>query len=132
HFRRGQRVAPAAAAVPATRDAGLVVAEVAVLVAAAQGDAQAPVGEGVGEDARQFAGPLLALHRAGQVVDRAVVHGLEPDAGQGPAVERTRGADVDGGADAAGGRGGAAGLVDLDRRDRLGGEVGEVERARVG
>lgn len=47
-------------------------------------------------------------------------------------VQRPGGLDVDGGADAAGGRAGAAGLEHLDAGDRLGRQVGEVERARVG
>src|SRR5690606_3382212 len=130
-FGRGQRVAPAPAAVPAASHAAFVVAEVAVLVAAAERDAEAAVGEGLGKDAREFAGPLLAAHRAGQVAHRPIVHRLEADAGQGAGVERACGADVDGRADAAGGRRRAAGLVDLHRRDRLGGQVGEVEGARV-
>src|SRR5690606_27985479 len=47
-------------------------------------------------------------------------------------VQRPRGRDVDGGAEATGRRVGAAGRVDLHRRDRLGGEVAEVERAAAG
>jgi hypothetical protein len=60
------------------------------------------------------------------------VHGLDADARIGAeAVERTRGDDVDGGADAAGRGLGAAGLVDLQLRDRFRGQVREVEGAAV-
>jgi hypothetical protein len=61
------------------------------------------------------------------------MHRLEPDAAEELAdVQRPGGLHVEGCADAAGGQVGAAGLVHLDRRDRLGREVGEIERARVG
>src|SRR5690606_10110855 len=42
-------------------------------------------------------------------------------------VERTRGQDVDGGADASAGLGGAAGLVNGHAADGFGGQLGEVE-----
>lgn len=47
-------------------------------------------------------------------------------------IQRPGGLDVDGRADTAGGRAGTAGLEHLDAGDRLGRQVGEVERTRVG
>src|SRR5690606_10517366 len=132
HLGVAQRVAPARAAVPAARCAAFVVAQVAVLVAAGQGDAEALVGEGAAEDAGVFAGPRVALHRARQVAGRGVVHALDAEVGDRPAFQLPGGLDVDGRADAAGGRGRAAGLVNLHACDCLGRQVGEVERARVG
>src|SRR5690606_35025629 len=66
---------------------------------------------------------------------RVVVDTLDAGAGDDFAaavVERTRGQDVHGRADAAAGHVGAAGLVHGDAVDRLGGELGEVEAARTG
>ena len=61
---------------------------------------------------------------------RRVVERLDADVEHhAVVVERTRGLDVDGGADTARGDVGAAGLVDLDGTDRFRGEVGEVEGA---
>src|SRR5690606_26744065 len=123
-----QRVAPLRAGVPAAGDATLVVAEVAVLPAAGQGDAEAVVGEGMAEDARHLAGPAIAPDRVRQVAGGSVVHRLDAEVGDVAGFQRTRGLDVDGRADAAGGGRRAAGLVDLHAGDRLRGQVGEVER----
>src|SRR5690606_28163688 len=102
--RRGDRAGAAGEGVPAATHRRLVVAEVAILVAAAQRDADPAIGEGVAEDARQFSGPVVAAHRPGQVVDRTVVHRLQPHARERAAVERARGLDVDRRTDAAGRR----------------------------
>src|SRR6185295_5091108 len=63
---------------------------------------------------------------------RSVVYRLDAEAGvQARSVERTRGPDVDRRADATGRGGSTARLVDLDRRDRLGGKVREIEGTRI-
>ena len=132
-FRVRQRARSAREGVPATAHRGVVVAEVALLVAAAQGDAELAVGEGVAEDARDLAGEVVALQRIREIAGGGVVDARDADVGEeARVVERPRGLDVDRRADAAGGRRRAAGLVDLDCGDRFGRQVGEIERARVG
>ena len=115
---------------PAVGHGGLVHAQVAFLVAAADREAEHAVAEDRAVDARDFRRPrALGLVRARQVVVRGVVHALDADAGGLAQVERTRGHDVDGGADAARRRVGARALVDLDLRHRFRGQVAEVEGA---
>src|SRR3546814_1568711 len=63
-FRIRQRALATGEGVPATAHRRFVVAEVALLVAAAQGDAELAVGEGVAEDSRYLAGEVVALHRS--------------------------------------------------------------------
>ncbi|MNU81323.1 hypothetical protein D3C71_709810 [compost metagenome] len=117
---------------PALGHGGLVETGVALLVAGAQGHAEAVIGVALAEDARQLAGHVGALQRARQIVVGTVVDRLQAQADHRFGFERAQRPDVDGGADAAGGIVGAGGLVHLHRRDRLGGDVGKVERARAG
>src|SRR5690606_32978771 len=101
----------------------------ALLVAGAQGHAPGLVGVGVAEDARHFRGDVAADGL------RVVGHGLDAGAGDhfaAAVVERARGQDVDGGADAAAGLRRAAGLVHGHAVDRLGSQLGEVEGTRAG
>src|SRR3546814_11251335 len=131
-FRIRQRALATGEGVPATAHRRFVVAEVALLVAAAQGDAELAVGKGVAEDSRYLAGEVVALHRVREVAGGGVVDALDADAGEeAGVVERARGLDVDRRADAAGGRRRAAGLVDLDFGDRFGRQVGDVERTLI-
>jgi hypothetical protein len=117
---------------PAIRDRGLAVARVALLVARGEADTEATVGKGVAQDARHLRRHRTARVVVGQVVGRRVEHALDPDVREEAGIlQRPRGLDVDRRADAAGRGFGARGLVDLDRGHRLGGEVGEIEGARV-
>src|SRR5690606_38325099 len=105
---------------------GLGRAGAALLLAGAQADAPGLVRIGVAEDAGHFRGDVGAERL------RLVVDALDAGAGDHLAaavVERTRGEDVDGGADAAGGNMRLAGLVDLQAADRLRRQLREVERA---
>mmetsp|Transcript_23375 Transcript_23375/g.55613 ORF Transcript_23375/g.55613 Transcript_23375/m.55613 type:complete len:1197 (-) Transcript_23375:168-3758(-) len=120
-------------ALPAAADIGLGIARVAHLVGAHQRDAEAAVAVLRAVDAAEFGGDPLALLLAGQAAGRVVADQLDADLGDGFLdVEWALGADVDRGAHAAGRAAGTAGLVDLQRGDTVGGEVGEVERARAG
>ena len=121
-------------AFPAVRDRRLVVAQVAFLVAGRQGDTETLVGRGIGVDARNFRGG--GAHAAADIVrhvlGRGVVHALDADAGMhAGAAQGTRRHHVDGGANAARWRFGAARFVDLDLGNRFRGQVGEVEGAAV-
>ena len=117
---------------PAVGHADLAEAEVALLVAAGQGDAELAVEVALAEDARDLGGDIVTLQRLGQVAVGRVVHGLHADIDDRLGLQRPSGADVDRRADAAGRNGRAAGLVDLHARDRFRRQVGEVECARVG
>src|SRR5690606_17994296 len=108
---------------------GLGRTAVALLVAGVDAEAPGLVRVGVAEDARDLGGDVAADGL------RVVGDGLDAGAGDhfaAAVVERTRGQDVDGGADAAGRLRGTAGLVHGHAVDRLGGELGEVEAAGTG
>src|SRR3546814_9130223 len=81
-FRIRQRALATGEGVPATAHRRFVVAEVALLVAAAQGDAELAVGEGVAEDSRYLAGEVVALHRVREVAGGGVVDALDADVGE--------------------------------------------------
>src|SRR3546814_6093019 len=70
-FRIRQRALATREGVPATAHRRFVVAEFALLVAAAQGDAELAVGEGVAEDSRYLSGGVVALHRVREGLGRA-------------------------------------------------------------
>mmetsp|Transcript_30750 Transcript_30750/g.56613 ORF Transcript_30750/g.56613 Transcript_30750/m.56613 type:complete len:561 (+) Transcript_30750:2306-3988(+) len=117
---------------PAALRVGIVGAGFPLGVAAADRDADGAVGKGLAVDARDFRGHLAALQGCGQSVVGVVEVGLDADARDAIAqVQRAGGSDIDRCADAARGRLGAAGLVDLQRRDRIGRQVGEVECPRA-
>src|SRR6185436_7988915 len=118
---------------PAVADRRLVEAGVALLIARGEGDAELVVAERIAVDAGDLWGDLVALQVIRQVLRRFVDHAFQAEAGvQAGIVKRPRRLDVDRRADAAGRRTGAAGLVDLDARNRFRGEIREVEGTMVG
>ena len=109
----------------AEADIGLVRAETPLLERTEDEHADTIVGEGVGEDARNFGRHVLAaiLRRVDHAArrQRAAHSGL---------VEGTRGANVDRRTDAARRNARATRLVDFECGDALRSEVREIERAR--
>src|SRR3546814_14304012 len=89
-FRIRQRALATGEGVPATAHRRFVVAEVALLVAAAQSDAELAVGEGVAEDSRYLAGEVVALHRVREVAGGGVVDALDADVGEEAGVVEDR------------------------------------------
>ena len=107
-------------------DGGAGRTAVALLIARVHADAPGLVVVGVAENARHFRSDVVAD------AIRRVVDGLDADVEHhAVVVERTRGLDVDRRADTAGRDVSTAGLVDLDRADRFGSEIREVEGTRV-
>src|SRR5690606_34454142 len=108
---------------------GLGRAAVTLLVAGIHAHAPGLVRVGVAEDTRHFRGDVAAEDL------RIVGHRLDSAAGDDLAtavVQRTRGQDVDRGADAAAGVGSAAGLVHGHAADGFGSELGKVEATGTG
>ncbi|KAG0771408.1 hypothetical protein G6F22_016500 [Rhizopus arrhizus] len=100
-------------------------------MAGTEGHAEAVIGVALAEDARQLAGDVRALQRARQVVVGRIIDRLQAQADHRLRLQRAHRPDVDGGADTASRVVGTAGLVHLHRRNRFGGKVGEIERARA-
>ena len=115
---------PLVAFAPARGDLRLAV--LAVLVRAADENADAIIGKGIADDARDFRCDRLVLEA------RGVIDALHADRTvEARAIQRTRGLDVDHRADATGRQRGAARLVDFDARNAFGREVAEIEAARI-